>query len=318
MSAIAQIHEQKQGVGFKHVLIATDFSAASERALAYALPMVRRYGSMVSIVHAILPETRESITWDPLPRELDRQRLEAEQQMGHLTEEARVKDLNPHMVLEQGPVWDVLSSIIQRENTDLLVLGTHGRGGLKKLALGSVAEEALRLAPCPVLTIGPNVPPMDHQRTEVRTILFATDFGPASTRALPYALSLAEDYRARLILLHMVPPMPVAVIGPGAYCPGVYVAEELTEWQTRVKEESGQRLRKLIPSGAKLASQPEYLVAIDVLPEGILGTAAAHAVELIVMGANRVSSARVVSHVPWTLTHDVIIQAKCPVLTVVG
>jgi len=318
MSAITQIHEQKQGVGFKRVLIATDFSAASERALAYALPMVRRYGSMVFIVHAILPETRESITWDPLPRELDRQRLEAEQQMGHLTEEARVKDLNPHMVLEQGPVWDVLSSIVQRENTDLLVLGTHGRGGLKKLALGSVAEEALHLAPCPVLTIGPNVPPVDSQRTEVRTILFATDFGPASTGALPHALSLAEDYRAKLILLHMVPPMPVAVVGPGAYCPGVYVAPELTEWQTAVTEESGQRLRKLIPSGAKLASQPEYLVAIDFLPEGILGTAAAHNADLIVMGANRVASPRVVSHVPWTLTHDVISQAKCPVLTVVG
>jgi len=318
MSAIAQIHEQKQGVGFKRVLIATDFSAASERALAYALPMVRRYGSMVSIVHAILPETRESITWDPLPRELDRQRLEAEQQMGRLTEEARVKDLNPHMVLEQGPVWDVLSSIIQSENTDLLVLGTHGRGGLKQMALGSVAEEALRLAPCPVLTIGPNVPPVDRQRIEGGTILFATDFGPASTRALPYALSLAEDYRAKLILLHMVPPVPVAVIGPGAYCPGVYVAEELTEWQTTVKEESGQRLRKLIPADAKLTSKPEYLVAIDFLPEGILATAAAYNVELIVMGANRVASPRIVSHVPWVLTHDVIRQAKCPVLTVVG
>ena len=188
MSAIAQIHEQKQGVGFKRVLIATDFSAASERALAYALPMVRRYGSMLSIVHAILPETRESITWDPLPRELDRQRLEAEQQMGRLTEEARVKDLNPHMVLEQGPVWDVLSSIIQSENTDLLVLGTHGRGGLKKLALGSVAEEALRLAPCPVLTIGPNVPPADPQRTEIRhdsiCHRFWTGFGQSSSICL--------------------------------------------------------------------------------------------------------------------------------------
>ncbi len=318
MSAIAQIQEQKQSVSFKHVLIATDFSAASERALAYALPMVRRYGSMVSIVHAILPETRESITWDPLPRDLDRQRLEAEQQMGRLTGEARVKELDPHMVLEQGPVWDVLSSIIQSENTDLLVLGTHGRGGLKKLALGSVAEEALRLAPCPVLTIGPNVPPADAQRTEISTILFATDFGPASARALTYALSLAEDYRAKLILLHMVPPMPVAAIGPGAYCPGVYVAQELTEWQTAVKEESGQRLRKLIPSDAKLTSQPEYFVAIDFLPQGILGTAAAHNVELIVMGANRVASPRMVSHVPWALTHDVISQAKCPVLTVVG
>jgi Universal stress protein family len=57
------------------------------------------------------------------------------------------------MLLAQGPVWDVLSSIIQRE---ILVLGTHGRGGLKKLALGSVAGEVLRLAKCPVLTIGPD------------------------------------------------------------------------------------------------------------------------------------------------------------------
>ena len=318
MSAIAQIREQKQSVGFKRVLIATDFSAASERALAYALPIVQRYHSMLSIVHAILPETRESITWDPLPRELDRQRLEAEEEMGRLAQEARIRELSPHMVLEQGPVWDVLSSIIQRENTDLLVLGTHGRGGLKKLALGSVAEEALRLAPCPVLTIGPNVAPADPGRIEFRTILFATDFGPASARAFPYALFLAEDCQAKLVLLHMVPPMPVAAIGPGAYCPGVYAAQELTEWQAAVKEESALWLRKLVPSDAKLTSQPEYLVGMDFLAQGILGAAAVRNVELIVMGANRVPSARVSAHVPWALTHDIICGAKCPVLTVAG
>jgi nucleotide-binding universal stress UspA family protein len=123
MSAIAELREQKQSVGFKHVLIATDFSAVSERALAYALPIVRRYGSEVSLVHAIPPEPRESITWDPLPRELDRQRLDAEQEMGRLAAEAPIKELNPHMLLEQGRVWDVLSAIMQQENTDLLVLG---------------------------------------------------------------------------------------------------------------------------------------------------------------------------------------------------
>lgn len=318
MSAIAQIREQKQSLGFKSVLIATDFSAASERALAYALPIVRRYRSMVSIVHAILPETRESITWDPLPRELDRQRLEAEQEMARLAKEARIKDLNPLMLLEQGPVWDVLSSAIQRENTDLLVLGTHGRGGLKKLALGSVAEEALHLAACPVLTIGPNVPPADPRRTEFRAILFATDFGPASARAFPYALSLAEECQAKLILLHIAPPVPLAVIGPGEYCPGAYIAQDLTEWQATIKAQSAQRLRKLVPSDAKLTSQPEYVVGMDFVPEGILGTAAAHNVELIVMGANRVLSARVAAHLPWALTHDVICEARCPVLTVVG
>ena len=78
--------------------------------------------------------------------------------MKRLGENLRLEDLNYHTLLQQCPVWDVLASVIQRESVDLLVLGT-GREGLKKLALGSVAEAALRLAPCPVLTIGPQVAP---------------------------------------------------------------------------------------------------------------------------------------------------------------
>jgi nucleotide-binding universal stress UspA family protein len=205
----------------------------------------------------------------------------------------------------------VLSSMIQRENVDLVVVGTRGRGGLKKLVLGSVAEEVLRRAACPVLTVGPNVAPADPERTEFKTILFATDFGPASDRAFAYALSLAEDCQAKLVLLHMVPPMPVADIGPGVYGPGIYLAQQLTEWQATMKKESMRRLKALVPAGAKLRSQPECLVGFDFLPEGILDTAAAHNVELIVMGANRVASAAAASHAPWALTHDIICGAKC-------
>jgi nucleotide-binding universal stress UspA family protein len=318
MSAIALVKQPQQTVGFKRVLIATDFSGASERALAHALPIARRYGSLVSIVHAIPPEPRESITWEPLPRELDRERLQVEKEMGWLAEESFVKDLHPHMLLEKGRVWDVLSSIMQREDTDLLVLGTHGRGGLKKLALGSVAEEVLRLAACPVLTVGPNVPPADPGRTEFKTILFTTDSGPASDRAFAYALSLAEDCHAHLVLLHMVPPMPAPDIGPGVYGPGIYLARELTEWQATMKKESMRRLKELVPSSTKLRNQPEFVVGLDFLPEGILDTAAAHNADLIVMGATRVASARAASHAPWALTHDVICGAQCPVLTVLS
>ncbi len=318
MSALAQLREQKQSVGFKRVLIATDFSAVSERALAYALPIVRRYHALISIAHAIVPETRESITWDPLPRELDRERLEAEQEMARLAAEARIKELNPHIFLEQGPVWEVLSSIMNRENTDLLVLGTHGRGGLKKLALGSVTEEVVRRATCPVLTIGPGVSSVDPGKNGFQTILFATDFGPASAKAFPYALSLAEEYQAKLVLLHMLPPMPIAVIGPGAYCPGVFAAEDLAEWQSTTSRESVRKLRELVPADARLTTPPEIVVGKDFLPEGVLGTAAMHNADLIVMGANRVASARLAAHVPWALTHDVICEARCPVLTVMA
>jgi nucleotide-binding universal stress UspA family protein len=253
---------------------------------------------------------------DPLPRELNRDRLEAEREMRRLEQEAHLRDLTHHGVIERGSVWEVLSSIIERDHPGLLVLGTRGRGGLKKLTLGSVAEEVLRLAACPVLTVGPNAGPPTSEVADFKNILFATDFGPASAKAFPYALSLAADCRAKLILLHMVPPMPVLDVGSAAYGPPTYVAEDLTEWQARMREESSRKLRELIPSNAKLAAQPEYVVDTSFLPEGILDTAALHKAELIVMGANRVRSPRLAAHIPWAVTHDILCEAKCPVLTV--
>jgi nucleotide-binding universal stress UspA family protein len=210
----------------------------------------------------------------------------------------------------------VFSSVSQRENIDLLVLGTRGRGGLKKLALGSVAEELLRLASCPVLTVGPNAVPITSEVADFKSILFATDFGSAAAKAFPYALFLAEDCRAKLILLHMVPPMSVVDIGPSAFGLGAYAAENLTEWQARMRKESSSKLMELIPSNAKLVVPPEYVVETNFLPDGILDTAATYQAELIVMGANRARSARLVAHIPWAVTHDVLCEARCPVLTV--
>jgi nucleotide-binding universal stress UspA family protein len=317
MLATAQSRDQKQRVGLKHIVVGTDFSGASARALAYGFFIARQFGSDVSIVHALAPEPREIVTWDPLPRELDRPRLEAEQELKRLAQEAPATSSKPETCLEKGRVWDVFSSVIQRENTDLVILGTRGRGGLGKLALGSVAEEVLHQSPCPVLTVGPNVPDTDSEQLEFKTILFATDFGPASAKAFPYALALAEECNSKPILLHMVPHLP-AVDGPVAYCPGVYAAEEIIEWQTETRQESEQKLRRLMPLDAELASQPEYVVGVDFVPGGILEAAETRHADLIVMGVNPVPSPRIAAHMPWTLTHDVIRDAKCPVLTVVA
>ncbi len=316
MSALAQIHDRKQGIGFKQVLVATDFSDGSQRALAYAIAIARRYGSALSVVHAIPPEPREQIPLEPLPTELDRRRLEAEEQMRQLGKKVRMNDLNHRLLLEQGSVWDVLALVIPDEKVDLLVLGTRGRSGLKKLALGSVAEEVLRLAPCPVLTVGPHVPPAGLDTAEFSRILFATDFELASNKAFPYALSLAEDHQAKLVLLHMVPPMPAVELGAAAYGPSTYTAEELTRWQRTMREEGVRKLRASIPVNVNLAEEPECVVGTDFLPEGILNVAATHKTELIVMGANRTPSPWVAAHTPWALAHEVICHAKCPVLTV--
>jgi nucleotide-binding universal stress UspA family protein len=169
-----------------------------------------------------------------------------------------------------------------------------------------------------VLTIGPNVPPADATKNEFKAILFATDFGAGSDKAFPYALSLAVACQAKLILLHMVPPMPLVVTGRFDDSPGMYALPALTEWQLTMKGESLRKLRKMIPSDVKLVSEPGYVIGMDILSEGILGAAEARKVDLIVMGANRFASARMVAHIPWTVTHEVICKAKCPVLTVLG
>ena len=302
-------------VSFKRILLATDFSEASERALSYAIAFCARYSSDLFIAHASDPEPREPIPMDPLPRELDRARVEAERQMKRLSKSAKLKDLPHNVIVEKGDVWPVLSSIIEREHVDLLIMGTHGRRGFRKLALGSVAEEVLHLAPCPVLTVGPNVPPAPAQLLDFRELLFAADFGEASNNALPFAAALAQDCGGHLVLLHMVEPMPAAEIAPAAYGPPMYAAQELAKWQSARKRECEGKLSDLLPAGVKWASPPTFEVGMDFLPEGILDTAKRYKSELIVMGANHTDVPRLAAHLPWALTSEVIRKARCPVLT---
>src|SRR5215469_5418906 len=292
MPTMVQKEEKSQEkMYFNRIVMATDFSAASRHAWDYALAIARRYNSEITIVHAILPEPRRSIPMDPLPRELSRERLSAEEEMGRFRKEVLSANAAHHIVIGQGSAWEVISSIIDREHPDLLVLGTHGRGSLKKLALGSVAEEVLRLAPCPVLTVGPKALPPRSDAADFKSILFATDFGIASAKAFPYALFFVEDCRAKLIMLHMAPPVPAAAIGPAAYGPGAtYV--DLTEWYNRVREEGSRKLMELIPKNARLSAQPEYIVTADFVAEGILDAATLHGAELIIMGANPTRSPR--------------------------
>lgn len=302
-------------VDFKRVLLATDFSEASDRALSYALAFVARYSSDLFIVHASEPEPRESVPMDPLPRELDRARMEAERQMKRLGKSARLRDVPHNMIVERGEVWDVLSRIIDREHIDLLIMGTHGRRGFTKLALGSVAEEVQHLAPCAVLTVGPNVDPAPAGAVEFREVLVALDFGDASTKALPYAVELAQDCGGQLVLLHMVEPMPVAEIAPAAYGPPIYAAQELAKWQSVRKQESKERLAEMLPASLQWMTPPAFEVGMDFLPEGILETAKHYKSDVIVMGANHTDAPRFAAHLPWALTSEVIRKAKCPVLT---
>jgi nucleotide-binding universal stress UspA family protein len=286
--------------------LATDFSDASEKAFNYATAIARLHNSKIYVVHVIPPE---SISFIPEPT-MDWVRHEAEREMETLASRSELKLIAHEMVLRTGSVWNVLSAEIHQQNIELVVLGTRGRGGLKKLVLGSVAEEVVR-AGCPVITVGPHIDVPLGITGEIRRILFATDFHLASAKAFEYALLLANQFQAKLILLHLMPP--AALPGPEVT---FYNEKTISEWQARVRASTTQKLEKLLSASVKLWSEPEYVVGFDFVAEGIVKVAAERQADLIVMGANRPLSAKISAHALKAVSYEVICHSKCAVLTV--
>ena len=107
---------------------------------------------------------------------------------------------------------DGLDDVIHRHSVDLIILGTHGKHGLKKLVLGSAAEQIFRKASCPVLAIGPHVqrPPADRRAVQADHLRHRL-FRRIAARPALCSLSLAEENQAHLILLHVIPLVPLNV-----------------------------------------------------------------------------------------------------------
>lgn len=287
-------------VAFKNILFATDFSEVSQPALLHALAMAKRYDANLTVMHVAPPEAQVPIPMEPVPVEMDWQKQRAAESMQRL-ELFEPLHLFPHeTVLRQGAPWLEMADLIEARNIDLIVLGTHGRGVMGTLVLGSVAEEVLRHASCPVLTVGPDVLRIlvDHQ--QLSHVLFATDFSEGSMHALPYALSLAEENNAELTLMHVLEqlqPMPLA-----------YSKDLLADYR--------KRLWQMVPDDANLWCKPQVTVAVGSAGEEIARTAHDRQADLIVMGVHKAGP--VANHLPWTVVHSVVRHARCPVLTTRG
>lgn len=300
---------------FHHILVAVDFSEASRRALRLAAPLAT-YDAHLSALHVRNVDWRYEVLDTP---ELELERSDARYRLEALVREFGAPQKIQTILLKHWAVSQTILSTLAKEDADLLVIGTRGRGGLQKLALGSVAEELMRLAPCPVMTIGPKVDLSAHSAgIEFRTILFATDFGKGSTKALPVVLELARQHNSKLIVQHMLAPMPMTSTSLSAYAPASAAADEFQEWEGSSRNRSLQQLRDWMPRDTGLAQDPEYVVGTDFSPEGILTAAINVNADLIVMGANQKGSARFAAHIPWTAVHEVVRNAPCPVLTVAG
>jgi nucleotide-binding universal stress UspA family protein len=119
--------DQKGRGLLKNILLATDFSTASEVALPQALKIAGQYGSTLYIAHVICPELVHFLPADSTVTIIEDARRLAHQNMEHLLSVASQAGVPCHSLIGEGVIWDVLEDMIQENHIDLIVLGTHGR-----------------------------------------------------------------------------------------------------------------------------------------------------------------------------------------------
>jgi nucleotide-binding universal stress UspA family protein len=309
-----EIPQTTAPIAVKNVLFATDFSPCSEQALPYATAICRRFGSTLHTAHVLSDASLLMMTggvdYVSMSTIYEDAHTEAKEKLDQISD--RLEGIPHHNYVRHGQVWKNLAGIIEENQIDLIVVGTHGRTGLGKLLLGSVAEDILRHATCPVLTVGPKVSghpklPAFQKRgrdlapleLELREIVFATNFDQDSVLVAQEAASLAQEFCSRLTMVHVIEDYSHLGSRPGPI------------------EESVVRLKSLVPNDAALQYSPETVLEFGHASKCILKVAADREADMIVLGA-RTSAEVGTTHLPWSTAHDVIAQAHCPVLTIRG
>ncbi len=292
----------------RSVLIATDFSEASQKALRHSLALARFYGSRFCLAHVVSslgPAMAGPGAIAACEEAVSREAADLEHS---LIQTGALTGIQHKFIVRRGELWPELREIIRQESADLLVVGTHARQGVAKLFFGSSAEQISRQADCPVLTFGPYSDDRAWFETSATqlTFLFATDFGPASLHGLPQAIAAANQFRAKLAFLSIVAAAPS------------HTDEVLRNWQADAHTSTLQRLTELADN-AGLDLKPQLCAEFEsehAVSEKILETADKLRANLIIMGLHNSAYAGIISHLDLATTYDVVCHASSPVLTV--
>jgi nucleotide-binding universal stress UspA family protein len=286
--------EPVAALSLKNILLAADFSPGSETAVKYAQAIARRHASRVHTIHVNSPNSYNLL--DPDAFAITFNGPEANSKNIADVLHGLLTGLPSQTPLRQGAVWEVIGDVARRNEIDLLVLASHGRHGIPRLVLGSVAEEVFRNVSCPVLTVGPDVKPCNSREMKIKKVLLATHFDAGSTAPLHAAL-LCNEFGAELTVLHVADENKAASNG-------------------KTSKELAQQLTSVVPPEASLWQKPACVLKYGLPSANILEVAQQMRADLIVLGARHPEPARINSHLPWATAARVIAEAECPVLTV--
>jgi nucleotide-binding universal stress UspA family protein len=286
-----------------NILCPVDRSPISARALAYATSLARAHGARVHVLE-VIEHTQSSLPLGArefaIPDIIREGTMDELQQFAAPAADAGVVG---DIRLREGHVAREILRDAESSAVDLIVIGTHGRSGFERLALGSVTEKVLHTAKCPVLA----VPPGDQHTADrpFRTLLCPTDFSEAGDAAVAYARFIARvGGTASLVLLNVIE-------WPFGHTAG---DDAVTELRLSLEAEARDQLHRLAQLDADSGLDVQALAASGNPGREILDVARTRLADLIVMGV--AGRGAIDLALLGSTTHKVVRHAPCPVLTV--
>jgi nucleotide-binding universal stress UspA family protein len=288
------------------ILFPTDFSDRANMALNHAVRLADAFNARLRILHATdEPEFGELDDHEPLRAQI---RREAQRLMRDLRSDPALERLDAEIqIVESGRPGPAIVAAAEEGGADLIVMGTHGRRGVPRALMGSVTEEVIRAAPCPVLAVRQRAP--RHEAGLFSRVLVPMDFPEeGAARHLPIAMEIARRSDGTLDLLHVVED----IILPGVY--GAFAnplpATMYPEVETRVTDEMRRAVLEA-PGG----DVPFQVHVTNGRPgNAIVDFATAHHSDLIVVASHgRTGFDRFVLG---SVSESVVRHAPCPVLVV--
>ncbi len=296
MNAANNQNREQDYVAPDHILLATDLNDG-DYLLPHTIAQARASAAAVTIVHVTPPA--ESIPLDARAvsfADAATMKLEATCKLEEMAIKVRNCGVTCNFIVSQGSPQHVLPELVQRVNADRLILGTHGRQHLKRLLLGSVAQEIFNSVDLPVCTIGPRAHRAPARGIPER-ILHPVSLRQGFEHSARLALEMAQFYQAEITLLHVLNK-----------------AQHLGYEPERIAESTRLELRRLIPDEAPLWTYVNAQVEMGGVVDHVLNVAAEMQADLIVLGVDADGSF-------WPVQGDgtaygIITQATCPVITV--
>ena len=187
--------------GLKTIVVATDLGGQAEAALEYARKLAHAYGARIVLAHGLDPMEYADVEGVP-GAVLKGLTAQARAVLDKLAGDLMSEGIHSHSEIRQGAVAEMIRDVALQYEAGLIVIGTKGKEGVGPVVVGAIAEQLVRVAPCPVMAVAADWNAGQNRPTPGGPVLLALERNEACAAAVEAAYSLAETFKRPLIILH--------------------------------------------------------------------------------------------------------------------